>query len=92
MSVVRENRRPGVSLRVTELGGDFRDGKAVAVLRVEASFSRRTSAGKVSQRKAYSQRVELKDRTAAGVVAALDQALGSVVKELVNDLSTFTTR
>jgi cholesterol transport system auxiliary component len=82
---------PGVSLRVTELGGDFRDGKAAAVLRVEAEFNRVTAGGKVSQRKAYTQRVDLKERTAAGVVAALDQALGAVAKELVNDLRTFVT-
>jgi cholesterol transport system auxiliary component len=84
--------RPSVTLRVAELGGDFRGDKPAAVLRVEAWFSKAAGQEQSHQRKAYTQRIELTEKTAAGVVAALDQALANIVKELVNDLSAVATR
>ena len=78
-----------VEVSVDQLYGDFRKPSApaaVIALRVVCLDAPNGSASRILLDKAYSERVPLRSRTAAGVVAGLSQGLKKAMSDLAPSL------
>ena len=74
-------------IQVTEFYGDFRNkAEPAAVLSLRCTIFDTGSKQPVRLQKEYARRLALPERTAAGVVAGWNEALGQILGELVADL------
>ena len=74
-------------IQVTEFYGDFRNqAEPMAVLALRCTIFEIGPKQRVRLQKEYARRLALPERTAAGVVAGWNEALGQILGELVADL------
>ncbi len=83
-----------IEISVTQLYGDFRKGiapDAVLALGVVCFDAPGGAPGRILLQKDYSQRVRLRSRTAAGVVAGMNEALKQLMAQADSDLKHAVT-